>query len=96
MPIVESPIGHLQAVTGAQAADGQSFKINRVEADGTRTVHLAVCQNDGGWLVRWYKDADGRLQYSEYRLQPGPNEKAARGNEVAQKPKVNRPTIDVS
>jgi hypothetical protein len=69
MPVTESPIGHLAAVTEAQAADGQTFKVDRLEADSTRTVWLAVTLATGGWLCRWYTGPGG-LQYEELRWQP--------------------------
>jgi hypothetical protein len=69
MPITESPIGQLTAVTEAQAADGRQFKINRVESDGTSTVWLAVTPATGGWLCRWFTGPGG-LCYEELRWQP--------------------------
>jgi hypothetical protein len=46
-------------------ANGQTFRIGRIESDGSETLLLAVSQN---WLLRWYTSPEGRYSYREYRL----------------------------
>jgi hypothetical protein len=52
-------------VREAAADTGQTFRVGRVEADGSITLHLAVSAN---WLLRWYTSAEGRYSYREMRL----------------------------
>jgi hypothetical protein len=42
-----------------------TFRVGRIGADGSKTLHLAVSQS---WLLRWYTSPEGRDSYREYRL----------------------------
>lgn len=58
-------IGKTIQIREATAAGGLCFKVGRIEADGSTTLHLSV---NSRYLLRWYDSPQGRYSYREYPL----------------------------